>query len=435
MRRRLVYLDTGEIVMTVNNFSVSLLCAFAACAAGPASAGTSLVKIIDTSFVAPDGKTISAFSQPQASGSTIVFMGATATPNTYLFSVPVTGGKPVLLASTLSKVPSGMGHFTPSGHGPFTAFEPPTCSPPGVGKTSAVFVGRDAGGNEGLYSVPLKGGHIVPMISHKTPIPGGPVGTATTFGPGYPICNISVSSELLVFDAGLAGVYAIKTDGSKLKRIADPNTPTSGSGASTKYLQPGLSVQTATYVGATTGGPAAIFSGAADALGKPISDAVAGTYDMFAYPFVSASRIVYAAGLADNGAGLFSVATTGGKPTMLMDLSTKPPAGTPGTSFSQIGTPDGYLGWSLYGAVTMFAASTTDGTTTYPGLFATCNGKLEKLLVTGQTLNGEVITSVGGISSLAASTSVGVTTTYGATLVGGAGGYGAIYLVKQSGAC
>lgn len=423
--------------MAGNNFGVSLLCVCALSAAAPATAGTSFVKIIDTTFVAPDGKTITAFSEPQASANMIVFMGATATPNTYLYAVPVTGGTPVLLASTLSKVPSGMGHFTPSAHGPFTAFEPPTCPPPGVGKTSAVFVGRDAGGNEGLYSVPLKGGHIVPMINHKTPIPGGPVAGsgATTFGPDYPICNISVSSELLVFDAGLAGVYAIKTDGSKLKRIADPNTPTSGSGASTKYLQPSLSVQTAAYVGATTSGPAAIFSGAADALGKPITDATAGSYDMFAYPFVSASRIVYAAKLADDGAGLFSIATTGGKPTMLMDLATKVPAGTPGTSFSQIGTPYGYLGWSLYGAVTMFAASTTDGTTTYPGLFATCNGKLEKLLVAGQTVNGEAVTSVGGISSLAASTSVGVTTTYGATLVGGANGYGAIYLVKQSGAC
>ncbi len=373
-----------------------------ALAAAPAFAGgVTFNKLVDTSFVAPDGQVVFTMDRPQMQNGTITFIGATSEPDVYLFSLPVAGGTPIALVSNKTKVPGGVGKFSGSQYGYFTAFEPPTCAPPAVGTKSVVFVGRDAASNEGVYSVPSTGGKVKKLVDYKTPIPGGPVNGYVNFNVNYSFCNLSVSGDTVVFDAGGGGVYSVDTNGKHLTRIADPNTPAIIDTFEVNgFAQPSISGKRITYIGSTVFGPYAVFVGAPEPA-NAIVLAVSGQFDGLNYPIISGKDIRFAAHLAFPDQGLFGVSATGGKSKMIMDFGSKLPKGTPGTSFNQIGSSSNNENWIPAGDLSVFAAGTTDGTASYPGLFKACGAKLSKVLTQGDTLDGVEVGPGAGISNLA----------------------------------
>ena len=408
-------------------------CAMLALAATPSAAksGPVFTKLMDTSFVAPDGQLIFTIDRPQMAGTTVAYIGATSTPHTYLFAADAGGGTPEVLVRDGDKVPGGTGGFTGSQFGYFTAFEAPGCASPVVGAGSVVFVGRDAAGDEGVYSVPKGGGKIVKLANYRTAIPGGPVGGYTTFNVNYSFCNLSISGNTVAFDAGNSGVYEVDTDGKNLARIADANTPaTIHTFQVAQYLQPSISGKNIAYIGATVFGPYAVFDGPPD-LAHALVVARRDKFDGLAYPVLSGKDIDFSAHLVFPNQGVYRAEVNGGKSVKIMDYNTKVPKGAPGTSFSSVGSLSNGANWSPDGTLNVVAASTTDGTNVYPGLFSSCKtNTLSKILTQGDTLDGvEDVGPGAGISNLVGQKDGSA---LGAILVAGFR-YAAIYTVNLPG--
>ena len=272
---------------------------------GSSAIGATFHKLADTSLIAPDKQTIFTLAQPQLAGDKVVFMGATSTPNVYIFTESTVSGKPLAIVSNRTKVPGGVGTFTGNDTGYFSAFESPNCPPPVIGTTKVVFIGRDAKSNAGIYSVPITGGQVVKLVDFNTPIPGGKVGSYTKFNVNYSFCNLSISGETVAFDGGGGGVYTVKTDGTKLTRIANENTPaTSPPFVVNGYAQPSIKGFEITYVGSTVFGPYAIFVGA-----PKISNARAiatsnPQFNQFSYPTLEGNGILFSAKLPNQNQGL-----------------------------------------------------------------------------------------------------------------------------------
>jgi hypothetical protein len=273
--------------------------------AASANGHIAFTKLVDTNFVAPDGQLVFTMDRPQMDGSTVAFIGATSTPDVYLFSVPAGGGAVTAIVSNSTKVPGGTGDFTGSLFGYYTAFEPPGCSSPAIGTTSVVFVGRDGAGNEGVYSVPVGGGKVKKLVNYNTAIPGGPVQGNTNFNAEYSFCNVSVSGDTVLFDAGGAGVYQVDTSGRKLARIADPNTPaTIHTFDVDQYLQPTISGSHIAYIGVTVFGPYAVFDGSPD-ITHALVVARKNKFDSLAYPVISGTDIDFSVHLVYPNEGIY----------------------------------------------------------------------------------------------------------------------------------
>jgi hypothetical protein len=399
--------------------------------AGTSAIGATFQKLADTSLIAPDKQVIFTMAQPQLAGNRVIFMGATSTPNVYIFSQATTAGsKPLAIVSNRSRVPGGVGTFTGNDTGYFSAFESPACPPPVIGATKAVFIGRDAKGNAGIYSVPLTGGKVVKLVDYNTAIPGGKVGSYTKFNVNYSFCNLSVSGETVAFDAGGGGVYTVQTNGTKLTRIANENTPATGPDFQVNgYAQPNIKGSTVTYVGSTVFGPYAIF---VDAPKIANARAIATTnpeFAQFVYPTTEANGIVFSAKLPNQNQGLFNVPVGGGKAVKVVDLNVKLPKGTPGTKYSDFGSANSAGdAWTPVGSkLTVYAAETTDGTNSYAGLFSRCNVTFSKLLAQNDKLGGMEVFPASGVNYLEPVMARGKVTGYKAALLVGAFRYAAIY--------
>jgi hypothetical protein len=396
-----------------------------------AAAGTTFRKIAETGFIAKDKAPIFIWSQPQIGGTHVVFLGATGTPNAYIFTAPAGGGTVTTVVDEHTAVPGGVGTFTGSFAGYFTAFAPPNCPPPVVGTSSVVFVGRDSAGNEGLYSVPVLGGKIVKLADRNTPIPGGAVLGIKTFNASYSFCNISISGSEVVFDAGESGVYGVKTDGTHLTRIADHNTPvTIPPFPVNSFAQPSITGTEVAYIGSTKLGPHGVYVGPTTGLGKAVAIATTKPpFDEFVYPNLAGTSLLYEAALTSPNQGLFEVATAGGASSKVVDLASPLPAGTPGKEFYDIGSSNAYDGWARAGALTVFHAETTNAakSVVYQGLFSACHGKLGKILADGDLLGGMPISPVDGVSNLLPAV-VGTTASELAAIRVTSGRYQAIYV-------
>lgn len=390
---------------------------------------TTYKKLADTSLIGPDKQPVFTLAPPQMAGNQVIFMGATGTPSVYLYVVPASGGTPKVLVSNTTKVPAGSGTFTGSQAGYFSAFEPPNCAPPVAGATKAVFVGRDAAGSEGIYSVPLTGGAVKKLANYNTLIPGEPVQGYKKFNVNYSFCNLSVSGETVVFDTG-AGVYSVQTDGTGLKRIADPNTPAKFPPFEVNgFAQPNIKGSQITYIGSTVFGPYAVFVGAPRPANARVLATTKPEFAEFTYPVLEDGRILFSAKLANSNQGLFSVPAAGGDRTKVVDLNTKIPPTAPGTSFSAVGSNNTSIGWTPVGGADVFAAQTTDGTNSYEGLFSRCNAKITKILAQNDKLGGIQVQPASGINFMKPVGSGGKVTGYeGVFLVGGFR-YAAIYTV------
>ena len=394
------------------------LCFVALVMATAPAAANAFNKIVDTTLIAPDGNTVFTISQPQLSGTNVVFVAATGTPNAYIFVVPVTGGVPAALVSEQTKVPGGSGTFTSDQFGYFSAYQPPNGSPPVIGDRSVAFIGHDAAGNEGVYSVPIAGGKVRKLADYNTAIPGGPVQNNATFNVNYSFENIAISGDTVVFDTNGGGVYSVKSDGSKLTRIADFNTPaTQPPFQVDQFGQPSISGKSIAFVGSTVFGPFGIY---VDGPGNPVATAVANSFDGFTYPIGSGRSILFLAHLANQDEGIFDVGTSGATQRQIVDLSTPLPPGTPGAQFANLGSLDVFDSYASLGNLRIFHAETTDGTNDYQGLFKSCGARLEKLLADGDTLDGATIGPREGITNLEPS---GDRVT-GVVLVGGLPGTG-----------
>jgi hypothetical protein len=399
--------------------------------AGSSAVGATFQKLADTSLIAPDKQAIFTMAQPQLAGAKVVFMGATSTPNVYIFTESTAGGKPLAIVSNHTRVPGGVGTFTGNDTGYFSAFESPNCPPPVIGSTKVVFIGRDAANNAGIYSVPIAGGKVVKLVDYKTPIPSGKVGSYTKFNVNYSFCNLSIAGETVAFDAGGGGVYTVQTDGKKLTRIANANTPaTSPPFTVNGYAQPNIKGTEITYVGSTVFGPYAIFFGAPKIANARAIATSNPQFNQFSYPTLEGNGILFSAKLPKQNQGLFNVPATGGKSVKIVDLATKLPRGTPGKTFSSVGSQSANDGWTPVGSkLNVFAAETTDGTNSFQGLFSRCNTTLTKLLAQNDKLGGVDVVSVSGVNYLAPISSGGKISSYkGALLVGGFR-YAAIYTV------
>jgi hypothetical protein len=402
--------------------------------AGSSAAGATFQKLTDTSLVAPDKQPIFTIAQPQLAGNRVIFMGATSTPSVYIFSQTTTAGsKPLALVSNKTKVPGGVGTFTGNQSGYFSAFESPACPPPVIGTTKAVFIGRDSKGNAGIYSVPLTGGAVAKLVDFNTKIPGGPVTAQkyTKFNSDYSFCNLSISGETVAFDAGGSGVYTVQTNGTKLTRIADANTPATGPDFKVDgYAQPNIKGTTITYVGSTVFGPYGIFVGTPTAAHVRSFTTSKPEFAQFTYPTTEANGVLFSAKLPNSGQGLFNVPATGSDTTVrVVDTTLKPPKGTPGTKYSNFGSNvTSGDGWTPVGSkLAVFAATTTDGTNSYAGLFSRCNVTFSKLLAQNEKLGGVEVTAVSGVNYLAPVMAGGKVTGYkGALLIGGFR-YAAVY--------
>jgi hypothetical protein len=399
--------------------------------AGASAVGATFKKLADTSLIAPDKQPIFTLAQPQMAGDKVVFMGATGTPNVYIFTESTAGGKPLVIVSNHTKVPGGVGTFTGNDTGYFSAFESPNCPPPVIGSTKVVFIGRDTKSNAGIYSVPIAGGKVVKLVDFNTSIPGGKVGSYTKFNVNYSFCNLSISGETVAFDGGGGGVYTVQTDGTKLTRIANENTPaTSPPFTVNGYAQPHIRGSVVTYVGSTVFGPYAIFVGA-PRISNARSIATSNPqFNQFSYPTLEGDGILFSAKLPNQNQGLFNVLETGGKSVKVVDLATKLPKGTPGKTFSSIGSQSANDGWTPVGTkLNVFAAETTDGSNSFQGLFSRCNTTLTKLIAQNDKLGGMQLTSVSGVNYLAPILSAGKVTSYKGAVVIGSFRYAAIYTV------
>ena len=399
--------------------SAALLSAASGVATVPAVAA-SFRKIADTAFVAPDGLPIFVYSQPQLGGGSVVFMGATGAPDAYIFRAPVTGGSVTKLVDGTTKVPGGIGAFTGSHFGYFAAYQPPGCTPPAAGASSAVFVGRDAAGNEGLYSVPLTGGTLTRLADRTTAVPGGPVGGHAHFDAGYSPCNFSVSGNVVVFDAGLQGVYSVQTNGTQLTRVADGNTPaTPPPTPVNSFSQPSISGSTVTYIGSTVFGPYGVYAGATSGLGQAlVRTRNSPQFNQFSYPIAGSGWIDFAARLAGNNPALYRMTTSGAALQTVANLNSAVPPNAPGTRFVSIGSSSNNDGYAPAGNLTVFHAETASGSTIHEGLFTSCRGTIAKVVADGDVLNGLPVAPLDGASNLLAVPGTPTTGYYEAMRVG-----------------
>lgn len=392
---------------------------------------TTFKKIADTTLTAPDGYPVFIYSQPQLGGTSVIFMGATGFPESYIFRAAVGGGTVSRLVDGHTKVPGGTGTFTGDILGYFTAFQRPNCSPPVAGTSSGVFVGRDAAGNEGLYSVPLTGGNVIKLADRNTPIPGGPVAGHTHFDANYTFCNVSISGNVVAFDGGQQGVYTVDADGTHLARVADGNTPATPPPAPvSSFSQPSVSGSVVTYIGSTVYGPYGVYVGSTTGLGKvAVRTTNVPQFNQFTYPIIAGSWIDFTALLPRGDIALYRMTTSGGTLQTIANLSSKVPPQTPGTKFVAIGSPNVYDGYAPAGNLTVFHATTAtaNNSTTYAGLFTNCRGTLAKVLADGDRLGGVTLGPLDGASNLLAVPAHSVTQYYEALRVGG-GRYQAIYV-------
>jgi hypothetical protein len=237
----------------------------------------------------------------------------------------------------------------------------------------------------------------------------------TYFNSEYVPCNVSILGNTVTFDIGGGdgeGVYSVATNGRSLARIADNNTaqpavgpfPTAGN-----FFEPTMAGKTIVYIGATTGGPYGIYTGGNTTPIAPVitdGDSEASEFDQFANPSVAHGTILFAAdyNLSENANVLATVPLAGAAPKIIFNLqSTKIPAGALGDSFSQLGTDaNNYLGND--GKRQIFSAATQDlppkPANTYDGVFSVCHGKLTKIMQTGDTVGTAQLRAINGISNL-----------------------------------
>jgi uncharacterized protein (TIGR03437 family) len=381
-------------------------------------------KIVDEATLRPDGQ--GAFSNAISSstdGRYVVW-----TDNRYsLWSTDLTTLQIVKLADSNTPVPGGSGNFIAFGQlagGPYGNFNAV------VRNGNVVFLGLDQVGT-GVYSMAASGGPISRVVNYNTPLPNG----ATIGSAGFAIATIGLSDSGVVTFSGTAtgsanaSVYTANLDGSGLTLIADENhyfnNPLEPPGVNNScvndfgggavgvntvvfYGQGGLrywSIYAQPVTTSTQGvSPSACGTGPAGPVvlnagkglpGDPVTTNAQPDWDFLQTDgtnvYLHGSDFVVDCCSSLNGSwgGIFSAPLAGGTPTKIVEN---------GDVLPVIGTVTDVAGeFSADAGGVVFIASNESASPTLTGIFLSSGGTIQKVLASGDMLDGAKISAGAGL--------------------------------------
>jgi RNA polymerase sigma factor (sigma-70 family) len=376
----------------------------------PKAPAQTFTKIVDSGTPIPGGTgNFTNLGAGPFSGSNIGFVGQGANNQSGVYTIPVAGGPISIIADTQTPIPGGPGNFTNfSGNGtnkgfaisgPLVAFsglayssDPFPGSPlasgvyvgtagnaptviadqntqvPGgtgnfysfTGGTSVAFSGNSlvftadrASGGRYLYTRPISGGPIVPLVDQSTPIPGGNF-TGLDFS--------AVSGNVAAFISSMKGIYTVPTTGGAVTRLVDTNTLVpNGSGTFVRFTYMGFSNSFVTFEGGASASDRGIYAvpvggGAVAKLADrntPIPGG-SGTFNSFGRSEAYGPDAVFLAAGANGKNGLYKTPLEGGTVTKIIG---------PGDVLDGKTVDNLNLGWNADdgGSRYSFAALFTDG--------------------------------------------------------------------------
>lgn len=395
--------------------------------------GFSISKIIDQNTPRPDGQGL--FQNPHNPSTDGRYVVWSEEAGDYsIWSWDLTTMKLTRLADTTTPIPGGTGNFnsfTQIGGGPYAGFDII------VRNGIAVFAGNDPAGDggNGLYSVPAAGGAVKRIVDYNTALPnGGRIGA-----PGHPVYAFGVNDAgSVVFTSEVSGnaadgtalansVYTAGLDGSNLALIADEDhlfiNPLQAPGRINSCVMNfgtvAIGGNSVVFAGAGSsfwgiyslpiGGPAqgvsptACGSGPAGPLvvgsGTPLPGDPA-SKPIPAWDFIQTDgQTVYFHGMDGNipccslqnggWSGIFSVPLGGGAVSKIVEVGdTLPGIGKVTVTSTMFSVDNGGV---------VFIASNENVVPTQRGIFLYQNGQISKVFVSGDSLNGGVLTPNGNL--------------------------------------
>lgn len=374
----------------------------------------------------PDGRgafNLNVLGRPAIEGTSIVF--TTVQANSSLWSYDLLTSEFVKLADTTTAAPEGTGNFTD-----FATLD----SKPLLSDGVVVFLAYDsktARPNQGLYSVPVKGGDIKRIANYNSRSPQGVAFAELDASFRQPFGGFSVHNGKAAFTVTLTdgnpGIYTADLDGGALTLIADRNTriplspildvriwqnPWIRNGQLIFYGQTIMDPSTgfnAIYTAPATGGrPQEVFTSARRLPGNPNPN----SHTRIRIPTLQMDddRIAFVAddptigGMPDGGnrrfRGLYTLPRNGaGIPERIADIHSELPGMGPlwATSFAS---------YSLHSGKILFrvAGGPKEG---FPAgeqaLMLWKDGQISRLIGTGDMLDGRVVRQVFDVSPQALS--------------------------------
>ncbi|MBI2514433.1 MAG: PEP-CTERM sorting domain-containing protein [Opitutae bacterium] len=343
-------------------------------ATGALAQSSSFTRIADTTTAVPDGTgNFSSFSNALSvdSQGNVAFMENHGTTNNGVYLA--SGGNITRMADLNTAIPNGTGNFTG-----FSFFGN------GLDGGRYIFRGNGANSQAGLYA--YANGSLTRVADTTTAIPGG-TGNFSGFGTGY------VSGTNYAFIASgtssQQGIYV--SDGTTLTRIADKTSTVPGIGGSYSWSsQLNVDGGNIAFWGTTTGGtnPGAMLGGYTPGAGLvtlastgTVVPGLATNFTAFTSPIDLSGTSVVFRGAYSGGAGIFTTDLVVGAIARLVDLNTAAP-GQAG-NFIALGSPN------ISGANVTFLGSFTGGS----GIYLASGGAVEKIIDTGDMLEGHALSS------------------------------------------
>ena len=381
-------------------------CLVFALAASPAAAKKPVFdKLFDTSFAAPDGQLIFTIDRPAMAGKTVAFIGATSTPSVYLFSVPVGGGTP---DRARQQQHQGAGRHRRLHGQPAWIFHRV--------RTFGLFVarGRKEGRRLRRARCRRQRGHLCRAAQRRKGRQARRLRHAHSRRSGAGPCafrrGLFVLQHLRFGQHGGVRCRQCRRLRGRHRGQQPHAHRRSQHAGDDPHLRCG-SVPAAGdqrhedrlcrchRVRALRDLRWAARSGARSCGSRKEASSTASPSPSFPAA-ISTSRCIWCFRTRASIAPRSMASSTPRSWTSIR----KVPAGAPGTSFNAIGSGDNGGNWSPAGTLNVVAASTTDGSNVYAGLFSSCKtNKLTKVLTQGDTLDGVADVGPGaGISNLVA---------------------------------
>jgi uncharacterized protein (TIGR03437 family) len=381
-------------------------------------------KVVDTTSMRPDGQGLfSNGLSASTDGRYVVWVDS----RTSLWCQDLTTLKFTKLADTSTPAPGGAGNFTAIGQtsgGPYGNFNAI------VRSGNVIFLAIDQTGL-GIYSVAATGGPISRVVNYNTPLPNG----ATIGMPGSAIATIGLSESGVVAFSGVAtgsvnaSVYTANLNGSGLTLIADENhlfvNPLQMAGPTNSCMSnfgaAAIGGNTVVWVGTggqkywsiyalpVTGpaqgvspsscgtGPAGpvVENSATSLPGDPVTTNAQPDYDFLqtdgANVYFHGSDFVVGCCSSVNGSwgGIFSVPLTGGAVTKIVENGDVLPV------VGKVTSVGGEFSVDSGGVV--FIANNESASPTLTGIFLYKNGQIQKVLASGDMLDGATVTPNAGL--------------------------------------
>jgi hypothetical protein len=377
--------------------------------AGPARAQFITTKYVETGVSYPGVGTLTFFPAPPSLSAGRVAFAASVGPGPGIFTA--TPGAPVLVANTSTPIPGG--------NSPFTTF---AGSPVGLSASGVAFGGNGfpGPGNAGVYTNMT--GSLTPVVNNVTPYPGPGGG----FFNGFSIPAVSGTAVAFGGSNGppmtALGVFTRNGSGPIVPVATTATTVPGGAGTFTNFADPmngptlpSISGSNVAFVG-QGGGRLGVFASLVTALvpvatnATPVPGGVGNFTSFGAAPVIDGTTVAFY-GTDGVRPGVYAW-TPGGGLARVADTTLPVPGGS-GTFASF--TPNSV---SISGTRVTFRATSSTG---QAGIYTGVPGALQKVVATGDVIDGRTVTSVDA-SRFA---SAGVDT---AVLLGFGGGPTAVYV-------